>query len=58
VVNKEKIGRLRRAQGFQVRVRSARERAGISSVPPIIADVPNVLWAIDFQSISSSTARS
>lgn len=28
---------------------SPRKRAGISSVPPIEADAPNVVWAIDFQ---------
>jgi putative transposase len=49
VVNKKKIGRLWREEGLQVRVRSPRKRAGISSVPPIIADAPNVVWAIDFQ---------
>ena len=48
-VNKKKIHRLWREEGLQVRVHSPRKRAGISSVPPMEADAPNVLWAIDFQ---------
>ncbi|BBZ32055.1 IS3 family transposase [Mycolicibacterium confluentis] len=48
-VNKKKIHRLWREEGLQVRVRSPRKRAGISSIPPIVADAPNVVWAIDFQ---------
>ncbi|MFC6130262.1 IS3 family transposase, partial [Mycolicibacterium llatzerense] len=48
-VNKKKIHRLWREEGLQVRVHSPRKRAGISSVPPIIADAPKVVWAIDFQ---------
>ncbi|KBZ60966.1 hypothetical protein K875_03917 [Mycobacterium [tuberculosis] TKK-01-0051] len=28
---------------------SPRKRAGVSSIPPFEADVPNVVWAIDFQ---------
>jgi transposase InsO family protein len=28
---------------------SPRKRAGISSVPPVEADAPNVVWATDFQ---------
>ncbi len=35
-------------EGLQVRVRSPRKRAGISSVPPVEADAPNVVWVIDF----------
>lgn len=49
VVNKKKIHRLWREEGLQVRIRSPRKRAGISSIPPIVADAPNVVWAIDFQ---------
>jgi putative transposase len=30
-------------------VTSPRTRAGVSSIPPIEADAPNVVWAIDFQ---------
>jgi putative transposase len=48
-VNKKKIHRLWREEGLQVRVHSPRKRAGVSSIPPIDADAPNVVWAIDFQ---------
>ncbi|MCA2317714.1 IS3 family transposase, partial [Mycobacterium sp. WUMAC-025] len=48
-VNKKKIHRLWREEGLQVKVVSPRKRAGVSSVPPILADAPKVVWAIDFQ---------
>jgi transposase InsO family protein len=48
-INKKKVHRLWREEGLQVRVRSPRKRAGVSSIPPIEADAPNVVWAIDFQ---------
>ena len=48
-VNKKKIHRLWREEGLQARVRSPRNRAGVSSIPPIAADAANVVWAIDFQ---------
>jgi putative transposase len=48
-VNKKKVHRLRREEGLQVRVHSPRKRAGVSSIPPIEADAPNLVWAIDFQ---------
>ena len=48
-VNKKKIHRLWREEGLQVAVRSPRKRAGTSSVAPVCADAPNVVWAIDFQ---------
>jgi putative transposase len=48
-VNKKKVHRLWREEGLQVRVHSPRKRAGISSVPTVEADAPNVVWAIDFQ---------
>jgi putative transposase len=48
-VDKKKIHRLWREEGLQVRVRSARRRAGVSLMPPVEADAPNVVWAIDFQ---------
>jgi transposase InsO family protein len=48
-VNKKKIHRLWREEGLQVRVHSPRKRVGVSSIPPIEADAPNVVWAIDFQ---------
>jgi putative transposase len=48
-VNKKKIHRLWREDGLQVRVRSPRKRTGVSSIAPVVADAPNVVWAIDFQ---------
>ena len=48
-VNKKKVHRLWREEGLQVKVTSPRKRAGVSSIPPIDADAPNVVWAIDFQ---------
>ena len=48
-VNKKKIHRLWREEGLQVKVVSPRKRAGVSSVPPVVADAPKVVWAIDFQ---------
>ncbi|MGV0582090.1 IS3 family transposase [Mycolicibacterium elephantis] len=48
-VNKKKIHRLWREEGLQVKVVSPRKRAGVSSVAPIVADAPKVVWAIDFQ---------
>jgi transposase InsO family protein len=48
-VNKKKIHRLWREEGLQVRVHSPRKRAGVSSIPPVEADAPKVVWAIDFQ---------
>src|SRR6478672_3247620 len=48
-VNKKKVHQLWREEGLQVRVHSPRKRAGVSSIPPIEADAPNVVWAIDFQ---------
>ncbi len=48
-VNRKKVHRLWREEGLQVRVHSPRKRAGVSSIPPVEADAPNVVWAIDFQ---------
>ena len=48
-VNKKKVHRLWREEGLQVPVHSPRKRAGVSSVAPVAADAPNVVWAIDFQ---------
>jgi hypothetical protein len=48
-INKKKVHRLWREEGLQVKVISPRKRAGVSSIPPIEADAPNVVWAIDFQ---------
>jgi putative transposase len=52
----EKVHRLWRAEGLQVRVHSARKRAGVSSIP-VDADAPNVVWAIDFQFDSTVDAK-
>src|ERR1700756_5762201 len=43
------VGWLWREEGLHVRVNSPRKRAGVSSIPPIDADAPNLVWAIDFQ---------
>ena len=48
-VNKKKIHRLWREEGLQVKVISPRKRAGVSSIPTVKPDAPNVVWAIDFQ---------
>src|SRR5260370_6762132 len=56
-VNKKKIHRLWREEGLQVRVHSPRKRAGVSSVAPIAADAPNVVWAIDFQFDSTTDGK-
>ena len=48
-VNKKKVHRLWREEGLQVPVASPRKRAGIPSVPPMVADAPKVAWALDFQ---------
>jgi hypothetical protein len=39
------------------RVPSPRKRAGTSSMPEVIADVPKVLWAIDFQFDSTTDGK-
>jgi len=56
-VNKKKIHRLWREEGLQVKVVSPRKRAGVSSIPPIEADAPNVVWAIDFQFDSTTDGK-
>ena len=48
-VNKKKIHRLWKEEGLQVRRAPRRKRAGLSSVPVVDADAPNVVWALDFQ---------
>lgn len=40
-----------------MRVRSARKRVGVASVPPIEADAPNVVWATDFQFDSATDGK-
>ena len=56
-VNKKKIHRLWREEGLQVRVHSPRKRSGVSSVPPLQADAPNVVWAIDFEFDSTTDGK-
>jgi len=56
-VNNKKIHRLWREEGLQVRVRSLRKRAGVSSILPVEADAPNVLWAIAFQFDSTTDGK-
>ena len=56
-VNKKKIHRLWREEGLQVKTRSPRKRPGVSSVPPIEADAPKVVWAIDFQFDSTTDGK-
>jgi transposase InsO family protein len=56
-VNKKKVHRLWREEGLQVKIRSPRKRAGVSSVPPVEADAPNVVWAIDFQFDSTTDGK-
>jgi len=54
------ISSSQRAEGLQVRVRSPRRRAGTSPVASVVADVPKVLWAIDFQfdsTVDSNAAK-
>jgi putative transposase len=48
-VNKKKVHRLWREEGLRVRVHSPRKRAGVSSIPLVVADAPKVVWALDFQ---------
>ena len=48
-VNKKKVHRLWREEGLQVKARSPRKRAGMSTTPHVTADAPNVVWALDFQ---------
>lgn len=56
-VNIKKVHRLWREEGLQVREHHPRKRAGISSVPPIEADAPKVVWALDFQFDSTVDGR-
>lgn len=49
-INRKKVHRLWSEEGLQRKIRSARKRAGESSVPRFVeADAPKVVWAIDFQ---------
>ena len=48
-MNLKKVHRLWREEGQQVRVHSPRKRAGVSSLPQVVADAPQVVWALDCQ---------
>jgi transposase InsO family protein len=48
-INVKKVHRLWCQEGLQRRSHSPRKGAGVSSAPEVIADAPNVVWAIDFQ---------
>ncbi|WP_282780681.1 IS3 family transposase [Nocardia sp. CC201C] len=56
-VNLKKVHRLWCEEGLQVREHHPRKRAGISSVPPVEADAPKVVWALDFQFDSTVDGR-
>ncbi|BCK53195.1 integrase [Nocardia wallacei] len=56
-VNIEKVHRLWREEGLQVREHHPRKRAGVSSVPTVAADAPKVVWALDFQFDSTVDGR-
>ena len=50
IVNHKKIQRLWREEGLRVPQRRRRKRHGTSTAPPtVVADVPNRVWAVDFQ---------
>ena len=50
IVNNKKIQRLSREEGLRVTARRRRKRHGTSTAPPtVVADVPNRVWAVDFQ---------
>lgn len=57
-VNKKKVHRLWCEEGLQVKIRSPRKRARVSSIPPVEADAPNVVWAIGFQFDSTIDGKS
>lgn len=56
-VNIKKVHRLWREEGLPVREHHLRKRAGVSSVPPVEADAPKVVWALDFQFDSTVDGR-
>ncbi len=56
-VNIKKVHRLWREEGLRVRQHHPRKRAGVSSVPPVEADAPKVVWALDFQFDSTTDGR-
>lgn len=49
-MNHKKIQRLWREEGLRVPQRRKRKRHGTSTAPPtVVADAPNLVWAVDFQ---------
>jgi putative transposase len=56
-VNLKKVRRLWREEGLQVCERYPRKRAGVSSMRPMDADAPKVVWALDFQFDSTVDGR-
>ena len=54
VINKKKVHRVWREEGFQVAKRRRRKRVGESSGSIIDADVANVVWAVDFHHDSTA----
>jgi len=57
-VNKKKVHRLWKEEGFAAAVHSHRKRAGQSSwAPEVQADAPKVVWALDFQFDSTIDGR-
>lgn len=57
VVNRKKVQRLWREEGLRVSTRRIRKRAGASTTPIADAGAPKVVWAIDFQSDSTTDGR-
>jgi transposase InsO family protein len=57
-VNHKTIQRLWREEGLRVPQRRRRKRHGTSTAPDtLIADAPNRVWAVDFQSDSTTDGR-
>ena len=57
-VNVKKIQRLWREGGLRVIVRRRRKRVGASTVESIAADVPDTVWAVEFQFDATENGRS
>ncbi|MGY1964742.1 MULTISPECIES: IS3 family transposase [Nocardia] len=56
-VNRKRVHRLWKQEGLQVRAHHRRKRLGSSSVPPVAADAPKTVWALDFQFDSTIDGR-
>jgi putative transposase len=57
MVNHKKLQRLWREEGLRVPQRRRRKRTGTSTVTAVIADVPNRVWAVDFQFDATTDGR-